>query len=53
MIKVSMEFFAISAKMTDLTFLPMLHIWMDALILSDAKMLSYAKDLIPHIVGNT
>ena len=46
------EFFAVSTKMINLTFLPMLHIWTDASILSYVKMLSYAKDLIiPEICG--
>ena len=44
-------FFAVSTKMTDLTFLPMLHIWTDVSILSYVKMLLYAKALIPDIYG--
>ena len=34
------EFFTVSIKMTDLTFLPMLYIWTDDSILSYVKMLS-------------
>ena len=37
--------------MTDLTFLPMLHMWTDVSILSYVKILSYAEDLIPDIRG--
>ena len=47
----AVEFFTVSTKLTDLTFLSMLYIWTDALILSYVKMLSYAKDLIPDICG--
>ena len=47
----AIEFFGVSTKMTDLTFLPMLYIWTDASILSYVKMLPCAKDLIPDICG--
>ena len=47
----AVEFFTVSLKMTDLTFLPMLYTWTDASILRYVKMLSYAKDLIPNICG--
>ena len=42
-------FFILSTKMTDLTFLANVVYWTDAIILSYAKMLSYAKDLTPDI----
>ena len=45
------EFFTVSTKMADLTFLPMLYISTDDSILCYVKMLSYAKDLIPDICG--
>ena len=45
------EFFAVSTKMADLTFLPMLCIWTDVSILSYVKMLSYSKYSIPDICG--
>ena len=43
----SIEFFAVSTKMTDLTFRSVLHTSTDASILSCVKILNYAKDLIP------
>ena len=47
----TVEFFTVSTKLTDLTFLPMLCTWTDASILNHVKMLSYTKDLIPVICG--
>ena len=45
------KFFAVSTKMTDLAFLPMLYTWTNASILSHTEIFSYAKDLIPDICG--
>ena len=45
------EFFGVSTKITDLTFLPLLQIGTDASILSYVKMMSYAKEMIPDICG--
>ena len=47
----SIEFFAVSTKMTDLTFRSVLHTSTDASILSCVKILNYAKDLIPDNRG--
>ena len=47
----AIEFFAVCTHVADLTFLPMLYIWTDASMLSDVKMLSWVKDLIPDICG--
>ena len=46
------EFFAIFAKVTNLTFLPMLYTWTNASVLSCIKMFSYSKDLIPDTIQN-
>ena len=45
----TIEFFTVSTKMTDLKFLLMLYIWTNVSMLNYVKMLSYAKDLIPEM----
>ena len=50
-LKGAFKFLAVSTKMTNLTFLPMLYTWTCASISTYVKMLSYAKTLFPNICG--